>query len=304
MRAKWGSCKYFSKDFCEGSLRKDLPTASGFYRVKWSRDARAEEARAIDSKLASMPTAVARYAPIALFFSLFALGAPACSGDDEVPADEPVPEVDAGSPDVAAPVDATTPAVDATVEGCTPLTFPTGVTFKTKPDAQLTEAYVSIAQPPNYPLPKCFIDTDDLADPLTGKSYDVDVKVGKYFTLRELVGTSLKYTARVLLSPVLVEKLDRYREALGEPVNVTSGFRSPIHQRAVCQDMCGQDFCPGTCAQRSRHSWGDAVDHGVTPLKKHSDAGCAADFNYVFREGDHVHLDLNPEHPICTVDIL
>lgn len=232
-----------------------------------------------------------------------------CSDGDE-PADQPtpVPTDDAGPPVTVRPgADAAPPAPPSPVEagtGCQPLTFPSGVTFATKPDEALTAEYVSIAQEPNYPLPKCFIDTDDLVDPKTSQSYDVDVDVGKYFTMRELVGTSLKYTKRVLLSPTLVEKLDRYREALAQSVALTSGYRSPAHQRAVCQSICGKDVCPGICAERSRHSWGDAADHGVTPTKKYSDAGCVADFNYVYREGNHMHLDLNPQHTICTVDVL
>jgi hypothetical protein len=217
---------------------------------------------------------------------------PATDAGDEV-APPPPPDVGAGPPP---PVEAGT--------GCPPLTFPSGVTFSTKPDAELTAEYTSIVDEPNYPLPVCFIDTDDLVDPKTGATYDLDVKVGTYFTLRELVGTSLPYTKRVLLSPMLVDKLDRYRDALGESVHLTSGYRSPAHQRDVCQGICGADSCPGVCAERSRHSWGDAADHGVTPTKKYSDAGCAADFNYVYREGNHMHLDLNPQHAICTVDIL
>jgi hypothetical protein len=42
----------------------------------------------------------------------------------------------------------------------------------------------------------------------------------------------------------------------------------------------------------------------VYPTKVYSDAACRALFNYVFREGDHLHVDLNPAHAICTVDIL
>jgi hypothetical protein len=201
-----------------------------------------------------------------------------------------------------AAVDAAHP--DANVGNCKPLTFPSGVTLRTKPDSKMTDEYQDIAAPPDYPLPECFIDTNDLDDPYTGAAQTIDVMVGKHFSLKELVGTELSYGALVLLSPTLVAKLDAYREALAESVSLTSGYRSPAHQRAVCQDLCGADSCPGTCAKRSRHSWGDAADHGVTPTKKYSDAGCAAQFNYVYREGNHVHLDLNPAHAICTVDIL
>ncbi|MBK6690635.1 MAG: hypothetical protein IPG50_00255 [Myxococcales bacterium] len=232
---------------------------------------------------------------------------PACGERTPEEAEEgptPSEDVDAGSADTALPAPPDTGAAPDAASPCPVLTFPGDVALRTVADATLTAAYAPLAEEPNYPLPRCFIDTDELTDAVTGTRYDLDVKLGKYFTLRELVGTSLPYTTKVLLSPLLVEKLNRYREALGEAVRVTSGYRSPAHQRAVCQSICSKDVCPGICAARSRHSWGDAVDHGVAPRKKHSDAGCKADFNYVYREGDHVHLDLNPEHTICTVDIL
>ena len=188
--------------------------------------------------------------------------------------------------------------------GCPVLAFPSGVNIRTKADAALTAEYTSISDTSDYPLPVCFIDTDDLYDPTTGDINTIDVMVGAHFALSELVGTELPYGHKVLLSPTLVAKLDAYRDALGSAVDLTSGYRSPAHQRATCQGLCGMDSCPETCAARSRHSWGDAADHGVVPSATYANAGCAAKFNYVFREGNHMHLDLNPEHKICTVDIL
>ena len=194
--------------------------------------------------------------------------------------------------------------ITASDGGCPVLEFPSGVSIRTKEDAKMTAEYTDISDDGSYPLPTCFIDTDDLYDPVTGDTNTIDVMVGRHFALSELVGTELAYGHKVLLSPTLVQKLDAYRDDLGEPVDLSSGYRSPAHQRAVCQSMCGADSCPGTCAARSRHSWGDAADHAVVPSSHYADAGCAARFNYVFREGDHMHLDLNPDHKICTVDIL
>lgn len=202
------------------------------------------------------------------------------------------------------PTDNRPPPVTGDDGGCPTLTFPTGVNIRTKPDAKMTAEYTDIADEGSYPLPTCFIDTDDLYDPVTGDTNTVDVMVGKHFALSELVGTELAYGHKVLLSPTLVQKLDAYRDNLGDAVDLSSGYRSPVHQRAVCQSLCGKDSCPGTCAARSRHSWGDAADHGVPPSAHYANAACAARFNYVFREGDHMHLDLNPDHTICTVDIL
>ncbi len=221
-------------------------------------------------------------------------GAPV-EGEDDAGAKPPPPPSDGGKADAG-------PARPP--NGCPALAFPSGVTLQTKPDAKMTAQYTSISDTGDYPLPKCFIDIDDLYDPTTGQVHDINVMVGKYFSLAEMVGTELSYGHKVLLSPTLIAKLDAYRMNLGKSVNITSGYRSPAHQRAVCRSICGMDACPPQCATRSRHSWGDAADHGVYPTKVYSDAACAAKFNFVYREGDHVHVDLNPAHQICTVQIL
>jgi hypothetical protein len=211
--------------------------------------------------------------------------------------------IDAGADDTdAAPPK--TPGKANDDGGCPMLTFPSGVNIQTKTDSALTAEYTGISDTVDYPLPVCFIDTDDLYDPVTGDMNTIDVMVGAHFALSELVSTELPYGHKVLVSPTLVAKLDAYRDALGDAVDLTSGYRSPAHQRATCQSICGMDSCGDTCAARSRHSWGDAADHGVVPSAVYADAGCKAKFNFVFREGNHMHLDLNPEHPICTVDIL
>ena len=122
--------------------------------------------------------------------------------------------------------------------------------------------------------------------------------------LKELVGTELAYGHFMLVSPTLIKKLDAYRDGLGEAVNLSSGYRSPAHQRATCRSICGKDSCGNVCAARSRHSWGDAADQGIAPSAHLADVACDAKFNFVYREGNHMHLDLNPDHKICTVNIL
>lgn len=234
---------------------------------------------------------------------------PSSFGDEEVydDFDAAVEEPDAEEADVM-PLDAgidVGPDVQMTdAGGCPVLAFPSGVSIQTIPDATMTAVYQSIADNKNYPLPQCFIDTDNMIDLQTGNKLTVDSNASMNFTFREFVGTSLGYTRKVLLSPTLVMKIQKFRENLGRGVRISSGYRSPQHQRAVCRGICGKDACPGLCAARSRHSWGDAVDIGELPTKTHSDAACAANVNYVYLEGDHTHIDLNPEHKICTVDIL
>ncbi|MEO8877775.1 MAG: D-Ala-D-Ala carboxypeptidase family metallohydrolase, partial [Polyangiaceae bacterium] len=127
---------------------------------------------------------------------------------------------------------------------------------------------------------------------------------GKHFALSELVRGEAPYGHFVLVSPTLIKKLDAYRDGLGTSVTLSSGYRSPAYQRAVCRSICGKDACGGICAARSRHSWGDAIDHAIAPSAHLADVACGARFNFVFREGNHMHLDLNPDHKICTVAIL
>lgn len=189
--------------------------------------------------------------------------------------------------------------------GCPVLTFPSGIRLQTVKDATLSASYSSISDTMSYPKPLCFIDTAALVDPIANKTYDTSVQLSPHFQLSELVQTELSYSKRVLVNPTLIAKLEAFRAALGgEAVNISSGYRSPAHQRAVCQSICNEDSCPGICAARSRHSWGDAADIGVVPTNRYGDAGCTAKFNFVYQEGNHLHLDLNPEHPICTKQIL
>jgi uncharacterized protein YcbK (DUF882 family) len=189
--------------------------------------------------------------------------------------------------------------------GCPILTFPSGIHLQTVPDATLTKSYASISDSTYYPKPLCFIDTAALVDPVAKKTYDTSVQLSPHFQLSELVATELSYSKRVLVNPTLIAKLEAFRAALGgESVNISSGYRSPPHQRAVCRGICGKDSCPGLCAARSRHSWGDAADIGVVPTNRLGNAGCTAKFNFVYQEGNHLHLDLNPQHPICTKQIL
>ncbi len=188
--------------------------------------------------------------------------------------------------------------------GCPVNSYPSGVSIQTFPDATATAEYDAISDIGSYPKPMCFLNLDRLYDPSARIMHPLSVKLAPHFALDELVGTELPYSHAALVSPTLVSKLEAFRTNWGKAVSLTSGYRSPTHQRAVCRDICGQDSCPQTCAARSRHSWGDAVDVGVYPTQAHADAACKALFNFVYLEGNHLHLDLNPEHTICTVNIL
>src|SRR5262249_29855143 len=161
--------------------------------------------------------------------------------------------------------------------------------------------YASISDNGSYPQPKCFLDLDRLYDPVARVMQPLGVKVAAHFALDELVGTELSYSRRALLSPTLIDKLEAFRTNWGHEAPLSTGYGWPAHQREVCQGICGADSCPGTCAARSRHSWGDAVDVAVYPTQAQADAACKAKINFVYLEGNHLHLDLNPDHAICTV---
>ena len=171
-------------------------------------------------------------------------------------------------------------------------------------DAATTASYTNHLAP-GQSAPTCFLDTDDLHDPAKNVAYDLSVQVSTNFQLSELVGTEVSqgYGHFVLMSPAAVASLQAFRIAVGGPVSVNSGFRSPKHQEATCVSICGDPLgCPGTCANASRHMWGDAFD---LPLDFYNVAdtnlACAAGFKFTYLEsGTHLHIDQNPAYAQCV----
>lgn len=189
---------------------------------------------------------------------------------------------------------------------CAPLEFISGVKLVTKPDAAFTAEYEAL-NAASCVTPLCFIDALDLRSP-SGETYDVHVKLAKNFELYELIATEVDplktkqvdvqnaYSTKVLVSPELIAYLQDMRDNYGGAVNINSGYRSPKHQAAVCQEVCGADQCADpdgtvTCAKLSRHMWGTAADMDL----KYEAAAKAVDFPFVFHEnggtGPHLHVD-------------
>ena len=189
---------------------------------------------------------------------------------------------------------------------CPVLTFPSGVSFQTKPDAALTEVYRNHLGPGDT-APKCFVDVDDLYDPSTGQTHDyAHVRVSTHFTLQELVGTEINqgWGRRVLVQPNLVEALESFRASVGVPVSLTSGYRSPRHQEAICESICGNPLgCNGTCSNNSRHMFGDAADLPSAFYSFHyAQVACSAGFMFAYAEMcNHLHLDMNPRYGSCSI---
>ncbi len=196
-------------------------------------------------------------------------------------------------------------AAGAAPGGCPSLTYPSGVELQLKPNPGLSAIYEKLGVA--CTTPKCFIDTTDLSSP-GGQKHDVHVKLSTHFELYELVsgevdpkGTGGVDPANAWSTSVLVDvdfmaKLEALRVAYGGPVILTSGFRSPPHQHALCQSICGKDECVQggvvTCAYNSRHMWGAAADMAL----KYEAAANAAGFPFVFHEnggtGPHLHVDM------------
>jgi hypothetical protein len=129
-------------------------------------------------------------------------------------------------------------------------------------------------------------------------TYDLSVQLSPHFQLSEFVDSELPYSHKVLVSPALIAHLETYRAAAGgKAVRITSGFRSPQHQRTVCQGICGMDCCSGganPCACRSRHEWGDAADVASdTPADLYPYAEMSG-FGFCLAEVGHLHVDMNP----------
>lgn len=190
--------------------------------------------------------------------------------------------------------------------GCPSITYPSGVVLQTKPDAALAAEYTKLGVS-SCTLPKCFLDTLDLQSP-DGTKHDVHVMLAPHFSLYEMVRSEVDpsstggvdkanaYSTSVLVDPVAMDYLEKLRTAYGGPVNITSGFRSPPHQHAVCQSICGQNQCTDasgtvTCAKNSRHMWGAAADMSLM----YEAAANAAGFPFVFHENGgtapHLHVD-------------
>jgi hypothetical protein len=210
-------------------------------------------------------------------------------------------ESDAGAGDAAMKADAKPKAPG---DGCPALVYPSGVKIQTFKDATTTASYKNHLGA-GEKAPICFLDTTNLLDPDTGTVQPLSVMVSTNFELGELVGTEVAqgYGHFVLMAPAAVASLQKFRTAVGVPVNVTSGFRSPKHQESVCKSLCGMPLgCPGTCANNSRHMFGDAFD---LPLNFYTTAdenqACNDGFKFAYLEsGTHLHVDQNPEYKTCV----
>ncbi len=196
-------------------------------------------------------------------------------------------------------------AYDGGPNACAPLTFPSGVRVQTFEDKATTASYAKhLGSGENAPT--CFLDVNNLVNADDGTVFQITVKVSAHFGLDELVGTEVSqgYGRFVLMQPAAVTSLEKFRDALNVAVTVNSGFRSPKHQEDVCNSLCGNPLgCSGTCANNSRHMFGDAFD---LPLEFYTTAdenlACSSGFKFAYKEsGTHLHIDQNPAYTTCVV---
>jgi hypothetical protein len=254
----------------------------------------------------------------AIFASCCALLAVGCgSTSDDAGATSPIPATGVGSNAVPGgdSEDAGASARDAAVESdashpppnpCPVLTYPSGVKIQTFENAAMTATYADHLAT-GEAAPKCFLDVDNLVDPDTGIVSPITVNVAAHFELDELVGTEVSegYGHIVLMEPAAVQSLEEFRETLDTPVSVISGFRSPKHQEDVCNSLCGDPLgCAGTCANNSRHMFGDAFD---LPLEFYTSSdeqlACKVGFKFAYLEsGTHLHVDQNPAYATCVTE--
>jgi hypothetical protein len=188
---------------------------------------------------------------------------------------------------------------------CPVLAYPSGIHIQTVEDAATTASYANHLAA-GQTAPQCFIDVTNMHDPVASMTYDLTVQVATNFQMSELVGTEVSqgWGNFVLMNPAAVAALQQFRVDVGGPVSVNSGFRSPKHQESVCQGLCGNPLgCPGTCANNSRHMWGDAFDLPMTFYNTtDTQLACSAGFKFTYLEsGTHLHVDQNPAYATCVM---
>lgn len=196
------------------------------------------------------------------------------------------------------------PSVTPPPAGCPVLTFPSGIKIQTVQNAAMTASYKGHLAA-GQTAPTCFLDVGNLHNPDTNETYDLSVHVATNFQLVELVGTEVNqgWGNFVLLSPAAVASLQAFRMSVGKAVTINSGFRGPKHQESVCQSLCGNPLgCPGTCANNSRHMWGDAFDLPMTFYSTYdTNLACQDGFKFTYLEaGTHLHVDQNPAYATCV----
>lgn len=187
---------------------------------------------------------------------------------------------------------------------CPVLAFPSGVHIQTFTDAATSDSYTNHLKS-GETAPTCFLDTNNLQDPVANTTYTLSVHVAAHFQLSELVGTEISqgWGHFVLISPAAVDSLEKFRVSVGGPVSVNSGYRGPKHQESVCNGLCGNPLgCPGTCSNNSRHMWGDAFDLPTQFYNQtDTDLACQDGFKFTYLEsGTHLHVDQNPAYATCV----
>ncbi len=121
-----------------------------------------------------------------------------------------------------------------------------------------------------------------LEDSVAGPMITSPGKVSENFRAEEF---ACKGTGQIKIDPRLVSGLERLRKILGRPITITSGYRTPEHNRRV------------KGAPNSRHMTGEAADisvPGMSPAQV-AEAARKAGFGGVSAYGGHVHVDVGPE---------
>lgn len=108
-----------------------------------------------------------------------------------------------------------------------------------------------------------------------------DIKVSEHFTLREFEDST---THQVMLDPRLVEKLEALRALVGVPIKVTSGYRTPEHNREVGG------------AHDSQHELGKAADITWTGIEMTRASALASQVGFTgigtYPKDGHIHVDV------------
>lgn len=130
---------------------------------------------------------------------------------------------------------------------------------------------------------------------------DGEKQIGKYFKVKDF--RSKDGSNVILINPELVKVLDSIRDHFGKPVTITSGYRTPKHNRRLFIESKKKNG-KSLVAKQSHHMYGNAADIQVSGVSPSQVRNWLAGFHKggLIKYSSWVHVDVRntvglPKYP-------